>query len=119
MADGSRMSQYELGQRVRITGHTKKMRDYMAKKEGTSYPKLGLPRISDAWGNSKEVDAGIIVGVRNVADGSNNSEDGYTWFCPKPGTSRKVYLVAYDIRKRPVMVFPDQIESVDILGVTE
>lgn len=112
-------SEFTLGQRVRITGHTKKVKDYEAKKQGTSYPRLGLPKINDAWGKSKEVDAGIIVGKRSVLDGSTDFEDGYSWFVPKNGTSRPVYLVAFSLKNRPVMVFPDQIEDVDFLGVTQ
>lgn len=109
--------QYQLGQRVRITGHTKKVNDYKAKVEGTSYPKAGLPITWDAWGHKIVIDAGIIVGKRTVQSGSTGNEAGYSYFVPEPGTAQTVYLVAHSLHRKPFMVFPDQIEPVDLLDI--
>lgn len=59
-----------------------------------------------------KVGTGIVVGARTLADGYNDG--GMSWDDPiifQPLTYRSVLLVAFDLRRRPVYLSPDDVRS--------
>lgn len=57
---------------------------------------------------------GIIVGWRTLANGKvtyGNDWDGSDEF--RPTEHFKAYLVAYDMRRKPVYVLPEDLEEID------
>lgn len=59
------------------------------------------------------VDTGIIVGRRTVMDYDVDHEyEGPIWATPKGKTSKRVWLVAYNLDRRPVMVLDQHITTI-------
>lgn len=55
---------------------------------------------------------GIVVGKRTIQDGEWDFYDGYTAYSPKAGSARAVWLVSYDLHRKPVMCLDSQVQSV-------
>jgi len=55
---------------------------------------------------------GIVVGKRTIQDGEWDFEDGYCIYNPVAESARTVWLVAYDLHRKPVMCLDSQVESV-------
>jgi hypothetical protein len=56
---------------------------------------------------------GVVVGVRHLSNGVNHG--GY-WDSPIEYHNRetfKAYLIAYDMREKPVYVLPERVQGVD------
>lgn len=63
---------------------------------------------------SRDQHTGVIVGWRTLANGDVEYGNGYdsgTEFYPTEHF--KAYLVAYDMRKKPVYVLPKDLEEID------
>lgn len=117
------MPRFRMGERVRFTAVVKKERgdsrtEFMRSEE--------LPKIYDSWGSAPlEMNEGIIYGYRHVTPGAIDpgykggwTMDGYDYgegpsFAPDPNATRRVWLVSWDLRRKPVMVFDEDIESID------
>lgn len=105
------MSDFKLGDRVTITGTA-----YLRKDTGT-YPEQwsegGLPRLNH-YDSPRTYDTGIITGKRTVMDGyTGGGWDEPYHFQPEAGSAKEVYLVAFHLRRKPVMCFPHQIERIN------
>lgn len=98
------MSEYELGQRVAITGTAQKIHA----GDRTRYKESELP-FRDYYPNRKTFTEGVIVGARTVIEGERWFDDYGRNFSPTPGTGRRVWLVAFDMRMKPVMCFDHQV----------
>lgn len=103
----------KLGQRVKITGTAKKDKGYESYSGGrflTTYVDGPLPKIWNRDGGTM-YDEGVIVGRRTVQDGETRYEyDGLPVFKQTIGTAKPVWLVAFDLRYKPVMCFEHQVE---------
>lgn len=98
------MNEYELGQRVTITGTAQKFHA----GDWTRYKEAELP-FRDYYPNRKTFTEGVIVGARTVIDGQRWSDDWGRNFSPMPGTGRRVWLVAFDMRMKPAICFDHQV----------
>lgn len=99
------MSTLPLGTPVTITGQTVKVHHAGGR---VGYQDAGLPTMG--YYNAPPVSEGVIVGQRTITPGytSRDPEWGSS-FRPDTGASRNVYLVAFHLRRRPVMCAPHQI----------
>lgn len=52
---------------------------------------------------------GIIVGKRTLAEGNAEWDEGYSTFVPK--SHLRAYLVAFDLKRRPVYVMASDLRS--------
>lgn len=104
------MSDYQLGDRVTMTGTVAKIHE----EEWTRFRESGVPtRI--AYPEDKTYTSGVIVGSRTVQEGTRWTDHDDDWgycsgYAPK-GEARRVWIVAYDLRRNPVMCFDDQISK--------
>lgn len=105
------MSAYQLGDHVTMTGTVQKVHE----EDWTRFRESGLPtRV--AYPEDKIYTDGVIVGSRTVQEGTrwtDSVDDGwgasyYSGFTAK-GEARRVWLVAYDLRRKHVMCFDHQI----------
>ena len=117
------MPRFRLGERVKFTAVARK--DYEGRR--TIFVRdEKLPVYFDSWGKpGVPQDEGIIFGYRHVTNGSTDpgykggwTMDGYDYgesasFSPEKGTTRKVWLISYDLRRKPVMVFDEDVVSID------
>lgn len=109
------MSEYELGQRVVMTGTARKEHQFQSPHWWvTVWGEGPLPRNHVGHLRKDRKDRvyteGIIVGKRTVMDGRcHTSREESGGFTPIHGTERTVYLVAFDIRLNPVKCFIDQL----------
>lgn len=105
---------FKLGQPVEFTGTVKK--EYL---DGRTFHVEGrLPR----WGDT-EYSQGIVVGRRNLMEYKTTTYsdyEDYTWestsytsTSPVTGTSKTAWLIAFDMRSRPVMVLDSQIKAME------
>ncbi len=115
------MPRFRLGERVKFKAVVKK--DYEERR--TIFVRdEKLPAYYDTWGSpAVPYDEGIIFGYRHVTPGqvhpgtpssgffSDDSEPPQ--FVPDKDATRKVWLVSFDLRRKPVMVFDEDIESID------
>lgn len=53
---------------------------------------------------------GVIVGIRNLSNGKRFYNDGVTF---EPTGYMRAYLVAYDMRRKPVYVRPEDVFTED------
>ena len=101
---------FRLGQRVYFTGTVEKRRSglHVVKTEFVEAP---LPTITDAL-RSRQVSEGVVVGYRTVMEGETryDYEDGAS-FRAKLGSGRRVWLIAFDLRRKPVMAFDHQVSE--------
>ena len=98
---------FKLGDRVTFTGTIEKTHS----KSRTLYLPAHLPLCYDKQDGGVPYTEGVVVGRRIVQDG----ETRYDYevggiFRAIPGTARRVWLVAFDLRRKPVMVADGQIE---------
>lgn len=110
---------FKLGDRVRFTGTVTKQHDYPK----TLYVESEPPRCFDRVKGGVPYTEGIIIGRRTVTPGETETItefDGYRRhipvgkrFIPTPGASRRVWLVAFDLRLKPVMCFDEQVQEGD------
>lgn len=93
--------EFQLGEPVLIMGHTKKRSDWQSQAvHGPKYPRIDHPPgVNPAWGKTAEPRTGFIVGKRTVSEGTGRSE--------------RVWVVAYDVRLKPVMAYPEQLRSLN------
>lgn len=112
----------ELGQRVRFTGTVKKVRSGRPNRR-TTHERAGLPTTTkyyrpdpidapDVWSPQEtEHGTGVVVGLRTVADYDvfPGGYDEFTEAKAISGSHRTVVLVAWHLRRKPVMVDLDQI----------
>ncbi|WP_104087074.1 hypothetical protein [Arthrobacter sp. GMC3] len=104
------MSDYQLGQRVEISGTVEKVKEYPR----TFYKESALP-YRENYPNRKTFTEGVIIGSRTIQDGLTERQDEWgSYFTPTQGTARRVWLVAYDLRMRPVTCLDHQVEAVDV-----
>lgn len=109
------MTTFTLGQQVRISGTAKKRRGHERYDGGdfrTYYEDGPIPHV---WNreDGTTYDTGVIVGRRTVQDGKTVCGwAASATFMQTPGTARRVWLVAYDLRYRPVMCFDHQVEAI-------
>ena len=110
---------FTLGQEVEFTGTVEKRRLTSSR---TTYTSSRLPYsqfyrtvktdqgdTTESW--VREYTTGVIVGKRTISDhliGGGYDEAIYA--TPMPGTQRSVWLVAYNLYRKPVMVSEDQID---------
>jgi hypothetical protein len=68
---------------------------------------------SQSYGSTQTPREGVIVGVRTLANGDveYGGWDATTTF--HPTEHFKAYLVAFDMRKNPVYVLPEDLEVLD------
>lgn len=98
---------YELGQPVNVTGTAVKQKSYSK----VSYTNGPLPTRQN-YDNPTTYDKGFIVGSRHVTEGEIDSwEDGRT-YVPSMGTSRRVWLVAFNMHMKPAMCFDHQVSPI-------
>ncbi|MFS0832018.1 hypothetical protein ABC337_15310 [Arthrobacter sp. 1P04PC] len=103
------MSGLQLGQRVRFSTHLRRKT-----KIGEGY----YADITKVWtteaypGKQYDGGEGIIIGKRTLANGKNqyNGYDEPIMFIPKERIS--VWLVAFDINRKPVHVLPEHLEVI-------
>lgn len=98
--------EYELGARVEFT-YT------LHRKFRASAPRSRKVWEHEAWPGQDEPEArqGIIVGVRTLANGYLSG--GY-WEEPtqfEASEHFRAYLVAFDVRRRPVLVRPEHVRA--------
>lgn len=101
------MTEFNLGDRVTMTGTA-----YLRKNTGT-YPEQWsegeLPKLN-TYDNPRTYNTGIIVGKRTVMNGwTGGGWDEAYYFQPQRGSAQEVYLVAFHLRRKPVMCFPRQL----------
>lgn len=98
---------YALGQRVRFTTYL--VRGY---KSGSSWmdPATKFWTPEDRLGKPNPGGEGVIVGRRTLADGTVRylGEDGTTF---TPSRHYTAWLVAFDLRRKPVHVLPEHLTA--------
>lgn len=105
------MSKYSLGQRVTMTGTAVKHHDDQAR---TLYIESTLPQSQRYPAeNNITYTEGVIVGWRTTVEGKTYpaSYDEQSIFMQTPGSAKRVWLVAFDLRRKPVMCFDNQVEA--------
>ena len=104
------MKDLPLGAKVHITGTVVKV-----KQRTHNYSKVvigyeeGPPPTRCNYPDDKVFTEGVIVGSRTIQDGEAFWEDGSSYYQPTAGTARNVWLVAFDMRMKPVMCLDDQV----------
>lgn len=120
---------FHLGQRVKITGIVEKKRDHLSwsPKDRVHVFREVQERwaeLKDLPGNSQygmlrtrlvETEAtiteGVIVGKRTMAQGFTYAEYWPESNCFLPCATSQVWLVAFHLRRKPVMCFDHQVEA--------
>lgn len=101
------MSTFLLGQRVTMSGTVEKIKEYPR----TYYKESGLPH-KDLYPERKTFNEGVIVGSRTIQDGLTERQDEWgSYFVPTEGTARRVWIVAFDLRMKPVTCLDHQVEA--------
>lgn len=122
------MSDYQLGQHVTISGIAVKVRDYStwrpkdrhriyqeaqenweaikAESGRAEYGTLRTRLIEDATKHTE----GVIIGKRTMQQGLTESSYGED-NCFLPCESSQVWLVAFHLRRKPVMCFDHQVSA--------
>lgn len=125
------MSRFELGQRVALSGTVEKVRDRVVWR-----PKISQNVYSEAKAAWDEIKAehgrseygmlrtrliesrtggpvvGVIVGKRTIQQGVTESYSYDEPNCFLPCESSQVWLVAFHLRRKPVMCFDHQLTEV-------
>lgn len=108
------MSSYQLGDRVTMTGTVKKIRLELPGLDNafaTNYTDDTLPRCYDVDGGIDYTE-GIIVGRRFLQEGvTKRLADWGTHAFKQSGITHRVWIVSYDLRRKPVMCFDHQISK--------
>lgn len=109
------MSDFKLGDRVTMIGTVRKRKSYdsddYSAKLTTGYEEEPLPKI---WNRTDgtEYSEGFIVGRRFLQEGhtDHSGYEGERVFRSN-GKTHRVWLVAFDLRYKPVMCFDHQISK--------
>lgn len=133
---------YRLGERVKITGTcTKEWRDepienpylklgekldlsaalssyapsiWVRYRHFTDYTEAPLPMNNSSFERgSVPYEEGVIVGRRTVSPGETVTDYDSKKYMATPGESKGVWLVAFDLRRKPVMCFDHQVSPVE------
>lgn len=102
------MSDYQLGDRVIMTGTAEKTHI----EDKTTYVSAPLPRCYDSVVGGMAVNEGIVIGRRFMQEGTTDYSgyEGERVFHTN-GTTHRVWIVSYDLRRKPVMCFDHQISK--------
>lgn len=92
----SEETKFEFGDRVIINGIIRKVKV----SRRTKWNRYSLGRVV--------VTTGIVIGKRTLREGTSEFAEYGSHFCPE-GDPISAYLVAYDMRRKPVFCLPDQI----------
>ena len=88
----------------------------------TDYVEAPRPTNSDYYrpdGDYVYYEDGVIVGRRTVSPGKTVVDsDGFKQYKRTPGASRRVWLVSYDLRRKPVMCFDHQVNPIGEVNTT-
>ncbi|MGV2820487.1 hypothetical protein ABZX73_06365 [Brevibacterium casei] len=106
-------SPFRLGERVLMSGTVAKVRD----GNRTEFMEARLPHKWSYTGHRIDLNEGIIIGSRTVQPGSTlyDSHEGNE-FRPDIGEAKRVWLVTFDMHRKPVMCFDHQIETAEEAG---
>ena len=101
---------FSLGERVQMSGTVKKVRDGAR----TEFVEARLPCRWSYAGHRIDLNEGIVIGSRTVQPGRTlyDSYEGNE-FKPDIGEAKRVWLVVFDLRRKPVMCFDHQLESAE------
>lgn len=105
------LTSYQLGERVRFASYLE--RRYVDNPDRpTKWEKKWMPKLTYK-GELDGAGEGIIIGKRTLVNGENryNGHDEPITFIPKERVT--AWLVAYDLRRKPVHVLPEHITPVD------
>lgn len=106
------MTSLELGQRVRMTGTVRKAHTG-AVGSRTEYLDAPVPG-TGRQGDGHTFTDGVIVGKRTVVTGTTHRYyDEPSYFVSDPDSARTVYLVAFHLRRKPAMCWPEQVHPLD------
>lgn len=103
------MNDFKLGERVRILGTACKQKEWKGYSRAIITYDEGPPPVRHNYPEPKHYSEGVIVGQRTVQDGDADWDDG-AMYTPRVGTARNVWLVAFDMRMKPVMCFDHQVK---------
>lgn len=112
------MSDYQLGQHVTYTEHLIRKTRVGEGVHSETTKIWTSDRYSFPEGGKTEGGQGIIIGKRTLANGENhyNGYDEPITFKPKERFT--AYLVAYDLRRKPVYVRPEHIQTLPVGATT-
>lgn len=102
------VNRFALGQAVTFVDTVQVARDGAGHR---THESAGLPVITDAWQKRREVSEGVIIGSRTIHDYDVYDEDGYRTATPRRGTSKTAWLVAFNMRRKPVMVLDEDVKA--------
>lgn len=108
------MSDYQLGDRVTMTGTAQKKKRFDSPNGGklmTVFEDGPTPKIWNREGGTDYTE-GVVVGRRFVQEGRTEflDYDGTRVF-KSSGITHRVWIVAFDLRYKPVMCFDHQISK--------
>lgn len=95
-----------LGQKVRFSIHLE--RDWRVPTGENAWGRFAMKVWQAVAGPIRE---GIVVGVRTLSNGKRDMGEDYANYTAKEHF--KAYIVAYDMRRKPMMVRPEDLEIVD------
>lgn len=101
---------FSLGERVQMSGTVKKVHDGVR----TEFVEAQLPYKLSYERRKIELPEGIVIGSRTVQPG-RTLYYSYEWseFKPDIGEAKRVWLVVFDLHRKPVMCFDHQLESAE------
>ena len=108
------MSAYQLGDRVTMTGTViKRHTGRTSTRVDTTYTDASVPVLRSTYPRGQgRIDhpavEGIVVGKRTLRPGRTRHSGGFPEWRPDPDVI-EVYLVAFALRRKPVMCRPDQL----------
>lgn len=102
------ITEHHLGDWVRMSGTVEKVRE----DSRTEFREAPLPVKYEYDCTETDLSIGIIVGSRSVQSGHTIRDyyDGPT-FMADIGAAKRVWLVAFNLRRKPVMCFDHQLTS--------
>lgn len=113
------LNDFELGQRVRMTGTVEKTHTNYRR---TEFVATGLP-VLNLYPKPITYDEGFIVGKRTVQPGKTHisyyNYNSEIIFKPDIGGALTVWLVAFHLRRKPVMCFSNQLIVLTETGDSE
>lgn len=111
------MAEFNLGDKVRMSGTVEKVRTHIDNEFGHSTPRVEfhdgrLPLVGTGTKRQTIAD-GVIVGQRTVQPGriAYGDWEDPTEFIADKGAAENVWLVAFDLRRKPVMCRTHQITT--------
>ena len=100
--------EHHLGEWVRMSGTVEKVREFSR----TEFREAPLPVKYEYDCTETDLSIGVIVGSRTVQPGRTERDwyEGPT-FMADIGAAKRVWLVAFNLRRKPVMCFDHQLTS--------